>query len=132
MNRHERRKANAQERKTGLSKDCEVEEIDLSDPNLSREHRDRFIAAIKSAVASLDEAIGFWYRHHDQCTIEGCDCGGEELAEQAMALCNHLLFIKDTWGEAIIDDHPSFARFVKEGDQVGGAYELLAREQRLS
>jgi hypothetical protein len=123
MNRHQRRKANKQERKF-LPKDCMVTEIDLTDPNLAPEHRDNFIKAIRSRAAQLDEVITNWYRHRGECRIEGCDCGGEAIAEQVEIACSHLWFIKHTFGEAIVDRHPYFVRFLKDY-AVDGLYEAL-------
>jgi hypothetical protein len=119
MNRHDRRKANAQERKfVRLSNGRKVkvtETINLSDPNLAPEHRTNFITLVKTRVAGLDELIASWYRHHDQCDIEGCDCGADELAEHASIMCSHLAFIKHRFGEVLIHGYPHFDRFVKEG-----------------
>jgi hypothetical protein len=56
MNRHERRKANKEERKF-LPKGCEVTEVDLTDPDLEPGLRDAYIKAIKGKVAQLDELI---------------------------------------------------------------------------
>jgi hypothetical protein len=102
-----------------------TETINLSDPNLALGHRDRFIMLVKGRVAQLDELIASWYRHRGECRIEGCDCGGDDLAEQAGTMCTHLSFIKDTFGEAIIDGYPHFGRLVKEAFGPRG-YEVLS------
>jgi hypothetical protein len=83
MKRGKRRATAAEQRKYGLTKDTVVEDVDLHDPNLAPEHRERFIAMIKAEVTRLDETIGLWYRHRGECRIEGCDCGGNNLIEQA-------------------------------------------------
>jgi hypothetical protein len=103
-----------------MTKKRKVETINLTDPNLDPRHRDDFTNLVKAEVTTLDELIGRWYRHAGECRSEGCDCGGEALAERAEIMCCHLLFIKRTWGEVIIDQHPSFAKFTKEcgGDEV--------------
>jgi hypothetical protein len=124
MNRHERRKANREERKF-LPKDCEVTDIDLTDPNLKPEHRDCFIAAVKGEVARLDELIGRWYRR-PECSVPDCDCGGNAIAKKAEIMCSHLWFIKNAFGEAVIDNYPHFGRFVKDYATESGAYESLA------
>src|SRR5262249_26324112 len=122
-----RRKPNARERKF-LPKNCVVEEVDLSDPNLASEHRDGFIMAIRGEVVGLDELIGSWYRHRGECGDPDCDCGGNALIERAEALCSHLMFIKDTFGQTIIDRYPNFARLVKEFGR--DAYAALTAEVR--
>jgi hypothetical protein len=129
MNRKARRKANAKGGKLlRLSNGCRIkvtETINLSDPNLAPEHRARFIMAVKSGVAELDELIASWYRHRGECCIEGCDCGGDDLAEQAITMCNHIWFIREKFGETLVDGYPHFNRFLKEGLEPG-AYEMLA------
>jgi hypothetical protein len=126
MNRRVRRKANAKERKF-LPKDCEVVEVNLSDPNLSPEHRNRFIEAVRGKVAALDEMVAGWYRHRGQCRIEGCNCGRDVLAEGASIMCSHLYFIKQRFGEYLIADYPHFNRFVKEGLEPNEYEELASR-----
>jgi hypothetical protein len=129
MNRKARRKANAKRDKlVRLSNGLKVEvteTINLSDPNLAPEHRDGFITAVKTRVAELDELIANWYRHRGECRIEGCDCGGDDLAEQASIMCNHLWFIKNRFGEILVGGYPYFNRFLKEGLK-SDAYESLA------
>jgi len=130
IRRMKRRKATAAERRRlGLPKDCIVEDVDLHDPNLAREHRERFIATVKAEVTRLDELIGPWYRHRGECQIESCDCGGNDLIEQAEIICNHLLAAKELFGAIIIDDHRHFARLVKEfGDD--DTYAALTKTER--
>jgi hypothetical protein len=127
MSRHQRREANREERKF-LPKNCLVTKINLSDPNLEPEHRDRFINAVKAEVARLDELIGLWYRR-PECNVPDCDCGHSALAEKAEIMCSHLLFIKGFFGEAVIDGYPHFGRFVKDYADEVGAYESLATER---
>jgi hypothetical protein len=119
MNRRARRKANAKKRKLHRLPDGRMvavtETINLSDPNLAPAHRTNFITAVKGRVAELDELVASWYRHRGQCHIEGCDCGQDDLAEQASIMCNHLWFIKNRFGETLIDAYPHFNRFVREG-----------------
>jgi hypothetical protein len=124
MNRHKRRRANRQERKF-LPKNCLVTEVDLTDPNLEPEHRNRFVNAIKGEVAQLDELIGRWYRR-PECNVPDCDCGGNAIAKKAEMVCSHLWFIKNAFGEAVIDNYPHFGRFVKDYATEPGAYESLA------
>jgi hypothetical protein len=123
MNRHERRKANAEGRKFRkptaeerkfFSPNCRVEEVNLDDPNVAAEHRDNVINAVRLKVAALDELIGRWYRHFDECQIEGCDHGAVELIEQVSALCKHLVFIKKAYGEAVVDEGSYVVRFIDE------------------
>jgi hypothetical protein len=128
-NRHERRRANKEERKF-LPKGCEVTDIDLNDPNLTPEHRDRYIAAIKARVAQLDEMIGRWYRR-PECNVPDCDCGQSAIAEGAEIMCPHLQFIKVTFGEAVIDNYPHFGRFIKDhAVNPDETYESLASSRR--
>jgi hypothetical protein len=124
MSRHERRKANRQERKF-LPKNCLVIDIDLNDPDLAPEHRNTFIDAIKGEVAQLDELIGRWYRR-PECSVPDCVCGGDLIAERVEIMCPHLWFIKNTFGEAVIDNYPHFGRFVKDYATEPDAYESLA------
>jgi hypothetical protein len=118
MNRLARRKAIAKKRKLHRLPDGHMvavtETINLSDPNLALEHRTDFITAVKGRVAELDELVASWYRHRGQCHIEGCDCGKDDLAEQASIMRNHLWFIKNRFGETLIDAYPHFNRFVRE------------------
>jgi hypothetical protein len=124
MSKH--RKPTRAERKR-LPKGIEtIEEVDLSDPNLEPYHRDNFIKAVRMEAARLDALIERYYRHRGQCNIPDCDCGGGELANQAEQLCSHLLFIKRTFGQVIIDDHPSLARFVKECGEESDTYGQLS------
>jgi len=96
------RKATAAERRRlGLAKDATIETVDLHDPNLAPEHRDHFITGIKTEVARLDELIAYWYRHRDQCRIEGCDHGRAELSDQVRNLLSHLLAAKELFGVII-------------------------------
>jgi hypothetical protein len=128
--RQRKRKATLYEqRKLGLPADCMVVTVDLHDPNLAPEHRDRFIAMVKAEVTQLDEQIGLWYRHRGECQIEDCDCGGNSLIERAEIMSNHMPGIKNLFGEIIIDDHRNFARLVKE---FGGedAYAALTATKR--
>jgi|SRR6516164_571147 hypothetical protein len=117
------RKATAAERRRmGLPKDSTVEEVNLHDPNLAPEHRERFTSAIKMKLAELDEKIGLWYKHRGECGNPDCDCGGNDLIEQAEMMCGHALAIKQLFGEVIIDRYPHFARLVREfGDDARAA-----------
>jgi hypothetical protein len=90
-----------------------VTEVNLSDPDLEPEHRNRFISMVKCEVAQLDELIGRWYRR-PECNVPDCDCGGSAIAERVEIMCSHLWFIKDTFSEAIIDNYPHFGRFIKD------------------
>jgi hypothetical protein len=128
--RNKRRKPTAAERKLLPASIESVETVDLSDPNLDPFHRDNFIKAIRLEAARLDALIELYYRHRGECNIPDCDCGGE-LAEQAEKLCSHLFFIKHAFGQIIIDDHPSLARFVKECGEEDHAYEHLTRDKSL-
>lgn len=122
------RKTTAREqRELGLPADCTIETIDLHDPDLAPEHRERFIAGIRVEVARLDEQIGNWYRHRGECNIEGCDCGGSELAHQVETMCSHILAAKELFGAVIIDDQrtPYFVRFLKDCDGGDEALALL-------
>jgi hypothetical protein len=121
------RKASAAEfRRFGLpaGHKMRIETVDLEDPNLAPEHRDNFIGAIRAEIVRLDELIDAWYRHCGECNIPDCDCGGDELAEPAQIVCSHLLAVKELFGQAIIDDFPCFARFVRECE--GGGDKLYA------
>jgi hypothetical protein len=108
-----------------LPKNCRVEEIDLTDPNVDQRHRDQFTTIVKAEVAELDERICSWYRHVGECGIEGCDCGLKALVEKAEIMYSHLRFIKEAWGEVIIDQHPYLAKFTKEFAS-DGAYKRLS------
>ena len=129
MNRKARRKANAKKGKlVRLSNGLKVkvtETINLSDPNLDPEHRNKFIGLVRGEVAKLDELIANWYRHRGECQIEGCDCGGNDLAEQASTMCNHIWFIKNQFGETLMGGYPYFDRFLREGLEPAD-YESLA------
>jgi hypothetical protein len=98
--------------------------INLSDPNLAPEHRDHVIMAAKSRIAKLDELIANWYRHRDECRMEECDCGVNDLAEQVSMMCHFLWVIKNRFGETLIGDYPYFDRFLKAGLEPA-AYESL-------
>jgi hypothetical protein len=102
-----------------------VTEVNLSDPDLEPEHRNRFISMVKCEVAQLDELIGRWYRR-PECNVPDCDCGGNAIAKKAEMVCSHLWFIKNAFGEAVIDNYPHFGRFVKDYATEPGAYESLA------
>jgi hypothetical protein len=129
MNRHERRKANKEERKF-LPKGCEVTEVDLTDPDLEPGLRDAYIKAIKGKVAQLDELIGRWYRR-PECSVPGCDCGEADLVEQVGNVCCHLAFIKRAFGETIVENHPSFGRLVRDAFKPGAYQSLTAEHHHL-
>src|SRR5262249_49968501 len=123
------RKATAAERRRlGLAKDATIETVDLHDPNLAPEHRDHFITGIKTEVARLDELIAYWYRHRDQCRIEGCDHGRAELSDQVSNLLSPLPAVKDLFGVIITADPRHFGRYVKEFGP--DAYAMLTATER--
>jgi hypothetical protein len=41
-------------------------------------------------------------------------------------MCSHLWFIKNAFGEAVIDNYPHFGRFIKDYAVESDTYESLA------
>jgi hypothetical protein len=111
-NQVRRRKATATERrKFGLPKGSTVEHVDLHDPNLTSEHRDNFITAVRAEAARLDEFTAMLYRHRDDPKY-GVD-NIADLAEQTKNLCGHMLACKELFDVVIIDDYPHLARLLQ-------------------